>query len=73
MKTFLLVLLLCPLLVRAEFRAAIAVRVVTPEPLLPVSGGLTSAEAERGSGLPVCGVLKTAKQIAAVAGRLVRD
>jgi len=41
--------------------------------LLPVSGGLTSAEAERRSGLPVCGVLKTAKQIAAVAGRLVRD
>jgi len=40
MKTFLLVLLLCPLLVRAEFRAAIAVRVVTPEPLLPVFGGM---------------------------------
>ena len=40
MKTFLFVLLLCPVLVRAEFRAAIAVRVVTPEPLLPVSGGV---------------------------------
>ncbi len=40
MKTFLFLLWLCPLLVRAEFRAAIAVRVVTPEPLLPVSGGL---------------------------------
>src|SRR5213595_3197079 len=26
--------------VRAEFRAAIAVRVVTPDPLLPVSGGV---------------------------------
>src|SRR6185436_16609115 len=26
--------------VRAEFRAAIAVRVVTPDPLLPVSGGM---------------------------------
>jgi hypothetical protein len=40
MKTFLVILLLCPVLVRAEFRAAIAVRVVTPEPLLPVSGGV---------------------------------
>ena len=27
-------------LVHAEFRAGIAVRVVTPEPLLPVSGGV---------------------------------
>ncbi|PYI85518.1 MAG: hypothetical protein DME26_10845 [Verrucomicrobia bacterium] len=33
-------LLLCPCLVRAEFRAGIAVRVVTPDPLLPVSGGV---------------------------------
>jgi hypothetical protein len=40
MKALLFVLLLCPLLVRAEFRAAVAVRVVTPEPLLPVSGGV---------------------------------
>ena len=27
-------------LVPAEFRAGIAVRIVTPEPLLPVSGGV---------------------------------
>ena len=27
-------------LVHAEFRAGIAVRIVTPEPLLPVSGGV---------------------------------
>ncbi len=40
MKTFLLLLLLSPILVRAEFRSAISVRVVTPEPLLPVSGGM---------------------------------
>jgi hypothetical protein len=40
MKTLLFVLLLCPFLLRAEFRAAIAIRVVTPEPLLPVSGGV---------------------------------
>src|SRR2546428_13479174 len=33
-------LLLCPCLVRAEFRAGIVVRVVTPDPLLPVSGGV---------------------------------
>jgi hypothetical protein len=40
MKMLLVVLLLWPVFVRAEFRAAIAVRVVTPEPLLPVSGGV---------------------------------
>lgn len=46
MKAILFVVLLWPLfaqpalLAAAEFRAAIAVRVVTPEPLLPVSGGV---------------------------------
>ena len=40
MKTLLVVLLIWPVLVHAEFRAAIAVRVVTPDPLLPVSGGM---------------------------------
>lgn len=40
MKATLLLLWLFPLAVGAEFRAAIAVRVVTPEPLLPVSGGM---------------------------------
>src|SRR5688572_15640249 len=40
MKALLLCLVLCPLLVHAEFRSAIAVRVVTPDPLLPVSGGV---------------------------------
>lgn len=40
MKKLLLLLLLCPLVLCAEFRAAIAVRVVTPDPLLPVSGGM---------------------------------
>jgi hypothetical protein len=40
MKGILLALLLLPLSLRAEFRAAIAVRIVTPEPLLPVSGGV---------------------------------
>jgi hypothetical protein len=40
MKTILICLVLFPLLVQAEFRAGIAVRVVTPDPLLPVSGGV---------------------------------
>src|SRR6267378_2478495 len=40
MKTFIFLLVLCPILLRAEFRAAISVRVVTPDPLLPVSGGM---------------------------------
>ena len=40
MKTFLFVLLACPALLCADFRAALAVRVVTPDPLLPVSGGM---------------------------------
>ena len=40
MKTLFFILLLCPGLLRAEFQAAIAMRVVTPEPLLPVSGGM---------------------------------
>jgi predicted neutral ceramidase superfamily lipid hydrolase len=40
MRTFAFLLVLCPILLRAEFRAAISVRVVTPEPLLPVSGGM---------------------------------
>jgi len=35
-----LALLLCPFASRAEFRAGIATRVVTPNPLLPVSGGI---------------------------------
>jgi hypothetical protein len=33
-------LLCCPALLFAEFRAGIAVRIVTPDPLLPVSGGV---------------------------------
>src|SRR5687767_6261541 len=40
MKGILLLLLLVPFSLRAEFRAAIAVRVVTPDRLLPVSGGV---------------------------------
>jgi hypothetical protein len=36
----LILLVLFPLLVHGEFRSAIAVRVVTPDPLLPVSGGV---------------------------------
>lgn len=40
MKTCLFLLLVAPALAYAEFRAAIAVRVVTPKPLLPVSGGM---------------------------------
>ena len=40
MKALLFCLVLFPLLVHAEFRAAIAVRAVTPDPLLPVSGGV---------------------------------
>jgi hypothetical protein len=44
MKTRLLLLLCCFVLVSgtvaAEFKAGVAVRVVTPEPLLPVSGGV---------------------------------
>src|SRR5437867_1393588 len=40
MRIILLLCLLVPALVRAEFRAGIAVRIVTPDPLLPVSGGV---------------------------------
>src|SRR2546426_12131327 len=40
MRIILLLCLLIPALARAEFRAAIAVRTVTPDPLLPVSGGV---------------------------------
>src|SRR5438477_4620622 len=44
MKSKLLLLLLCSTLFvlncAAEFRAGIAVRIVTPDPLLPVSGGV---------------------------------
>jgi hypothetical protein len=40
MKGILFLWLLVPFLLRAEFRAAIAVRMVTPDPLLPVSGGV---------------------------------
>lgn len=40
MKIVLVILLLLPALLHAEFRAAIVVRVVTPDPLLPVSGGV---------------------------------
>ncbi|MCI0747145.1 MAG: hypothetical protein L0Y58_17215 [Verrucomicrobia subdivision 3 bacterium] len=40
MKALLLILCLWPALASAEFRAAIAMRVVTPDPLLPVSGGI---------------------------------
>jgi len=41
-KTFLLVsvLLFCATAAHAEFRAGVAIRVVTPDPLLPVSGGV---------------------------------
>ena len=41
--------------------------------LVPVLGGLTTAEAEKRTGLPVCGVLRTASQIAKVAHRMVQD
>jgi hypothetical protein len=41
--------------------------------LVPVAGGLTAAEAEKRSGLPVCGVLRTASQIAKVARGIVLD
>jgi hypothetical protein len=40
MRIILFFFLLAPMLARAEFRAAIAVRSVTPDPLLPVSGGV---------------------------------
>lgn len=40
MKAILSLFLLAPFVGFADFRAAIAVRVVTPEPLLPVSGGV---------------------------------
>ncbi len=41
--------------------------------LVPVAGGLTTAEAEQRSGLPLCGVLKTQQQIAQVARALLQD
>jgi len=40
MKKIFLLFFLFPILLHAEFRAAIAVRIVTPDPLLPVSGGV---------------------------------
>jgi hypothetical protein len=40
MRTLLAIVLLSALSLRAEFRAGIAVRTVTPDPLLPVSGGM---------------------------------
>jgi hypothetical protein len=45
MKAILLALVLAPFLLQAEFRAAIAVRIVTPDPLLPVSGGVGPSHA----------------------------
>jgi hypothetical protein len=41
--------------------------------LVPVLGGLTAAEAAQRSELPVCGVLKTSRQIAKVARAMVQD
>jgi hypothetical protein len=41
--------------------------------LVPVLGGLASAEAEQGTGLPVCGVLKAPRQIVQVARRMLQD
>jgi len=41
--------------------------------LVPVLGGLNSAEAEQLTRLPVCGVLKTPSQIAKVARAIVQD
>jgi len=41
--------------------------------LVPVLGGFPSAEAEQRTGLPVCGVLKTASQFAKVARRILQD
>jgi hypothetical protein len=40
MYRHLFLLVLCVSIARAEFRAAIATRIVTPDPLLPVSGGV---------------------------------
>jgi hypothetical protein len=40
MRTIVLLCLLFPALAYAEFSAGIAVRIVTPDPLLPVSGGV---------------------------------
>jgi hypothetical protein len=41
--------------------------------LVPVLGGLPPAEAEKRIGLPLCGVLKTANQVARVARRMALD
>lgn len=41
--------------------------------LVPVLGGLPPAEAEKRIGLPLCGVLKTANQMARVARRFALD
>lgn len=41
--------------------------------LVPVLGGLPPAEAEKRSGLPLCGVLKTANHVARVARRMALD
>lgn len=41
--------------------------------LVPVLGGLPPAEAEKRIGLPLCGVLKTANQVARIARRIALD
>ena len=41
--------------------------------LVPVLGGLTPVEAEKRIGLPLCGVLKTANQVARIARRMALD
>ena len=41
--------------------------------LVPVLGGLPSPEAEQRTGLPVCGILKTANHFAKVASRILQD
>jgi len=41
--------------------------------LVPVSGGVTSDTAEKRTGLPVCGVLRTPQHIAELARRIVED
>lgn len=41
--------------------------------LVPVLGGLAPAEAEKRIGLPLCGVLKTANQLARIARTMALD
>ena len=41
--------------------------------LVPVSGGVTAAEAEESVGLPVCGVLRTASHIAQLARWIAQE